>query len=147
MVTQRSRPTLVVGEVVAGSHRWGEQGWPTDAGPLGDHVGVSHTLLDLPLAFPVADKLVRLIWFVLTVAESIIGLRVLFKALASREEGFVRFVYAVSVPLVAPFRPIVADQQVGKDGRRMVEVSSLIAMLLLFLGAYLLVTLIDIIVG
>src|SRR5215472_16228500 len=102
-------------------------------------------MLDLPLAYPVADKLVRLIWFVLTVAESIIGLRVLFKALASREEGFVRFVYAVSVPLVAPFRPIVADQPVGKDGRRTVEVSSLIAMLLLFLGAYLLVTLIVII--
>lgn len=114
---------------------------------MGDHVGVNHTLLDLPLAYPVADKLVRLIWFVLTVAESIMGLRVLFKALASREEGFVRFVYAVSVPLVAPFRPIVADQPVGKDGRRMFEVSSLIAMLLLFLGAYLLVTLIDIIVG
>lgn len=120
---------------------------PTDAGLLGDHVGVSNTLLDLPLAYPVADKLIRLIWFVLTVAESIMALRVLFKALASREEGFVRFVYAVSVPLVAPFRPIVADQPIGKDGRRMFEVSSLIAMLLLFLGAYLLVTLIDIIVG
>lgn len=104
-------------------------------------------MLDLTSAYPVADKLVRLIWFLLTLAESIIGLRVLFRVLASKEAGFVRFVYAVSVPLVTPFRPIAADQPVGKDGGRVFEVSSLIAMLLLFLGAYLLVTLIDIIVG
>ena len=115
---------------------------------MGDHVGVSLlTLFDLPSATPVADKLVRLIWFLLTLTESIIGLRVLFRVLASREAGFVRFVYAVSFPLVTPFRPIVPDQPVGKDGGRVFEVSSLIAMLLLFLGAYLLVTLIDIIVG
>jgi hypothetical protein len=114
---------------------------------LGHHVGVSPDLFDLPTAFPLAVRAVRLIWFVLAVAESIVGLRVLFRALASREEGFVRFVYAVSVPLVAPFRPIVTDQSVGRDSRRVIEVSSLIAMLLLFLGAYLLVTLIDIIAG
>ena len=108
---------------------------------------VSSNLFVLPTALPLAARLVRLIWFVLTVAESVVALRVLFRALASREEGFVRFVYTVSVPLVAPFRPIVTDQSVGRDGKRVVEVSSLIAMLLLFLGAYLLVTLIDIIVG
>lgn len=102
---------------------------------------------DLPTALPIADRAVRLIWFLLTVAESVIGLRVLFRALASKEEGFVRFVYAVSVPLVAPFRPIVTDQSVGREGRRVIEVSSVIAMLLLFLGAYLLVTLIDIVLG
>ncbi len=101
----------------------------------------------LPSTLPIAARLVRLIWFLLTVAESVIGLRVLFKALASKEEGFVRFVYAISVPLVAPFRPIVTDQSAGRDGNHVLEVSSLIAMLLLFLGAYLLVTLIDIIVG
>ena len=108
---------------------------------------VSSNLFDLPTALPLFDRMVRLIWFLLTVAESVIGLRVLFRALASRDEGFVRFVYAVSVPLVAPFRPIVTDQSVGRDGKRVIEVSSLIAMLLLFLGAYLLVTLIDIILG
>lgn len=102
---------------------------------------------DLPFAAPAALRLVRLIWFLLTVAESIVGLRVLFRALASREEGFVRFVYAISTPLVAPFRPIVTDQSVGREGRRVLEVSSLIAMLLIFLGAYLLVTLIDIVFG
>ena len=102
---------------------------------------------DLPTAFPLAARVVRLIWFLLTLAESVVALRVLFRALASKEEGFVRFVYTVSVPLVAPFRPIVTDQAMGREGRRVIEVSSLIAMLLLFLGAYLLVTLIDIIAG
>jgi hypothetical protein len=110
-------------------------------------VRVSPDVFDLPAALPLASRVVRLIWFLLTVTESVVGLRVLFRALASREEGFVRFVYAVSVPLVAPFRPIVTDQAVGREGRRVIEVSSLIAMLLLFLGAYLLVTLIDIVVG
>ncbi|HYW24061.1 MAG TPA: YggT family protein [Terriglobales bacterium] len=108
---------------------------------------MSFNPFDLPTALPLASRVVRLIWFLLTVTESVVGLRVLFRALASREEGFVRFVYAVSVPLVAPFRPIVTDQSVGRDGKRVIEVSSLIAMLLLFLGAYLLVTLISIVVG
>jgi hypothetical protein len=110
-------------------------------------VRVGFNPFDLPVALPVAVRAVRLIWFVLTVVESVIGLRILFRALASKEEGFVRFVYAVSVPLVAPFRPIVTDQSIGREGRRVFEISSLIAMLLLFLGAYLLVTLISIIVG
>jgi hypothetical protein len=104
-------------------------------------------VFDLPSAVPVAVRAVRLIWLLLVVVESIIGLRVLFRALASREEGFVRFVYLVSVPFVAPFRPIVNDQAVSKDGRHVLEVSSLIAMLLVFLGAYLVVTLIEIIIG
>ena len=88
-----------------------------------------------------------MIWFLLTVAESIVVLRVLFRALAPKEEGFVRFVYVISIPLVTPFPPIIADQSVGRDGRRVIELSSIIAMLLLFLGAYLLVTLIGIVVG
>jgi hypothetical protein len=117
------------------------------SGGFGHHVPVSSDVFDLPSVFPAALRAVRLIWFLLVLAESIIGLRVLFRALASRDEGFVRFVYAVSVPLVAPFRPIVTDQAVGREGRHVIEVSSLIAMLLLFLAAYLLVTLIAIIVG
>ena len=104
-------------------------------------------MLDNPNAYAITARLIHLIWFLLAAVESIVALRVLFRALASREEGFVRFVYTISVPLVAPFRPIVPDQVVGKDGRRVVEVSSLIAMLLLFLGAYLLVTLIGIVTG
>ena len=104
-------------------------------------------MIDDPGVYALAERLIHLIWFVLAVVESVVGLRVLFRALASREEGFVRFVYVISVPLVAPFRPVVPDQTVGGDGRHVLEVSSLIAMLLLFLGAYLLVTLIGIVIG
>jgi hypothetical protein len=122
---------------------------------------VTHYLL-LPDTYPVALRTVRLIWFLVTVVESVVGLRVLFRLLASTEAGFVRFIYTVSGPVVAPFRPIASDLNLGRrgeaggsagsspapapttDGRR-IEVSSLIAMLLVFLGAYLLVTLIDII--
>ena len=104
-------------------------------------------MYDYQTVYPIADRLIRLIWFLLTVAESVVLLRVLFRALASKEEGFVRFVYVISVPLVAPFRPIIGDQSIGADGRRVIEVSSIIAMLLLFLGAYLLVTLISIVAG
>lgn len=104
-------------------------------------------MYDYQTVYPIADRLIRLIWFLLTVAESVVLLRVLFRALASKEQGFVRFVYMISVPLVAPFRPIIGDQSIGADGRRVIEVSSIIAMLLLFLGAYLLVTLISIVAG
>jgi hypothetical protein len=110
-------------------------------------VRVSQLLIGLPNAVPAANRVIRLIWFLLTVTESVVGMRVLFRAVASRNEGFVRFVYAVSVPFVAPFRPIVGDQSIGRDDRRVLEISSLIAMLILFLAAYLLVTLIDILVG
>jgi uncharacterized protein YggT (Ycf19 family) len=105
---------------------------------------VSPVLLDVSTAYALTSRLVRLIWFVLTVVESIVGLRVLFRALASQEEGFVGFIYQISEPVVAPFRPIAPDQALGPEGRRVIEVSSLIAMLLIFLGAYLLVTLIGI---
>jgi uncharacterized protein YggT (Ycf19 family) len=95
--------------------------------------------------YGVVSRVIRGIWFLLAVAESIIGLRVLFRALAAREEGFVRFIYMISDPLVAPFRPIIGDLAAGKERRNVIEVSSIVAMLLLFLAAYLLVTLIVII--
>ena len=79
---------------------------------MGHHVGVSPGLFDLPFASPTAVRVVRLIWLLLVVIESVVGLRVLFRAMASKEEGFVRFVYLISVPFVAPFRPIVTDQSV-----------------------------------
>ena len=101
--------------------------------------------VDHSLVHDIASTLIRLIWFLLTVIESIIGLRVLFRALGAQEEGFVRFVYLISNPLVARFRPIIGDQAVGTERRHVIEVSSLVAMLLFFLAAYLLVMLISLI--
>ena len=84
-------------------------------------------------------RLIRIIWLLVTVVEAIIGLRVLFRALGAREEGFVRFIYAISRPLVAPFHPIVGDRTVGQDRRHVIEVGALIGMLIIYFVGYLVV--------
>ena len=64
------------------------------------------------------------------------GIRVLLKALAANPvAGFVRFMYDVSAPLVAPFRGIVRDVTMGNGG--LLEVWSVIAMVVYLLAAYL----------
>jgi hypothetical protein len=72
-------------------------------------------------------RLIRIIWLLVTVVEAIIGLRVLFRALGAREEGFVRFIYAIS------------DRTVGQDRRHVIEVGALIGMLIIYFVGYLVV--------
>ena len=89
-----------------------------------------------------AFRVVQTVWFLLGVVEAIVGLRVIFRAAAAVETGFVSFIYALSAPLVAPFRGITAD---WVNKANVVEIGSLIAMLVYLIAGYLVVKLVRIV--
>lgn len=86
-------------------------------------------------------RIVQTVWFVLGLVEAIIGLRVVFRAAAANDTGFVSFIYGLSAPLVAPFRGITADYV---SRANVVEIGSLIGMLVYLIAAYLVVKLVRI---
>lgn len=89
-----------------------------------------------------AFRVVQLVWFLLGLVDGIIGLRVIFRAVAAHQVGFVSFIDALSAPLVAPFRGITADYV---HRGTVVEVGSLIAMAIYLLAAHLVVKLVRIV--
>jgi uncharacterized protein YggT (Ycf19 family) len=67
----------------------------------------------------------RVIWFIVAVIDSLIAIRFFMKLLgASYQADFVRFMYGVTGPLVAPFRGIF---QSSGSGNYVLEPESLIA--------------------
>jgi uncharacterized protein YggT (Ycf19 family) len=67
----------------------------------------------------------RVIWFIVAVIDSMIAIRFFMKLLgASYQADFVRFMYGVTGPLVAPFRGIF---QASGSGNYVLELESLIA--------------------
>lgn len=91
---------------------------------------------------PTHTRLIQLVYLVFGVVESLIGLRVLLKLLAANPDaGFSRFIYDVTAPLVALFRGIFTTPQ--SDGS-VLELSSLLAIAIYALVAYLIVRIIEI---
>jgi uncharacterized protein YggT (Ycf19 family) len=87
-------------------------------------------------------RVVQTVWFLLGLVEAIIGLRVILRAAAANDTGFVSLIYGLSEPLVAPFRGITADYV---SSGIVVEIGSLIAMLVYLIAAYLVVKLVRIV--
>ena len=84
----------------------------------------------------------RVIWFLASVVCALIAIRFFMKLLgASLQADFVRFIYGVTAPLVAPFRGIF---QSSGSGNYVLEPESLIAIAIYILIAWGLVALIRI---
>ena len=85
----------------------------------------------------------RVIWFIVAVIDSLIAIRFFMKMLgASFQADFVRFMYGVTGPLVAPFRGIF---QPSGSGSYVLEPESLIAIAIYLLIGWGLVALVRII--
>ena len=74
----------------------------------------------------------RVIWTLVGVVNTILGLRVLLKIIAANPgAGFTDLVYSVSAVLLSPFANIVRSSRLDNGG--IIEWSSLIAMLVYYL--------------
>jgi len=90
-----------------------------------------------------ASMFARVVYFIMNILEIILVLRFVFRALgADAAAGFVQFIYALTDPLAAPFRGIIAST--AANGAGIIEWSSLMAMIVYALAAVLLVQLVRI---
>lgn len=99
---------------------------------------------DVPAPRSSAAWAARLVYYLFALAEILIALRVLLKLIAaSQESGFTRFIYAVTGPLTAPFRNIVASPT-ARNGSTL-ELSSLLGIVVYLLACWLLVRLVQLV--
>ncbi len=73
-------------------------------------------------------RLIRLVWFLVGLIDSLIGIRFAFKLLgASTQAPFVNLVYGITSPLIAPFRLIFPT---AGHGPFVLEPESLVALII-----------------
>lgn len=90
-------------------------------------------------AYAVA-KANQILWFVCSVLELLLGMRVVLRMMgANAAAGFVRFVYGVTQPLVAPFLGMLPNAG-GATRGAVLEVPAIVAMVVYFV-LFLMVTL------
>ena len=90
----------------------------------------------------ITERAVMITYLVLSLVEALLITRVILKLLAANPEaGFVRFVYAVSAPLVAPFQGVFPTPATQNS---VLELSSLVAIAVYALIAWGIVRLIAI---
>ena len=87
-----------------------------------------------------AVRLTNATWFVVGLVDSGIAIRFFMHLLgASYDAAFVRFIYGVTLPLVAPFRGVFAE---SGQGTSILEPAAIVAILVYALMAWALIALI-----
>lgn len=90
-------------------------------------------------------KFTSIIWWFTSVLEAFIGLRVALRVLAANPGNpFVNFVYGVTNPFLWPFQSLAAAPSAGGS---VLEISSVIAMVVYLMIAWMLVELLWIVFG
>jgi uncharacterized membrane protein len=90
-------------------------------------------------------RLTQLIYWVFGLIEGLILIRLILKVLgANQAAGFAEFIYGITAPLVAPFMGLFNNQAYGQS---VLELSSIVALIVYALVAWLLAKLVWILVG
>ena len=89
------------------------------------------------------NRVSQLIWLLLGIADGLIALRVILKLIAANPENdFADFIYDITKPLVAPFFGITGTPTANGS---VLEIGSIIAMVVYFFAAWIVVRLISLI--
>ena len=89
------------------------------------------------------NRVSQLIWLLLGIADGLIALRVILKLIAANPENdFADFIYSITKPLVAPFFGITGTPTANGS---VLEIGSIIAMVVYFFAAWIVVRLISLI--
>ena len=111
-------------------------GYDYEANAIREDVTIDHVVERRAML----DRVSQIIWFAAGLLEAALGLRIVFRLLEANEaSGFVRFIYGLTDPFVAPFNGIFADP--AADGA-VLDTAAVVAMIIYALATWALVRLI-----